>query len=151
MTAQLIDGRKIAENLKADVALEVKQLETEGITCGLATVAVGDDYSAKAYERRLGRIAAELGVPCQHIGLSAHIREGAVVLDVGINPVPDRQTEALRMVGDVAFDDVAPRARAITPVPGGIGPVTDVWLLRNTVTAARNAAGTGGTTRRKTS
>ena len=41
------------------------------------------------------------------------------------------------MVGDVDFSSVAPRVRAITPVPGGVGPVTDVWLLRNTVTAAR--------------
>jgi methylenetetrahydrofolate dehydrogenase (NADP+) / methenyltetrahydrofolate cyclohydrolase len=44
------------------------------------------------------------------------------------------------MVGDVNFSDVASRARAITPVPGGIGPVTDVWLIRNAVTAARNLA-----------
>jgi methylenetetrahydrofolate dehydrogenase (NADP+)/methenyltetrahydrofolate cyclohydrolase len=45
------------------------------------------------------------------------------------------------MVGDVDFETVAPRSRAITPVPGGIGPVTDVWLLRNTVAAARNING----------
>ncbi|MEV6258895.1 hypothetical protein AB0L97_37185 [Nocardia sp. NPDC051911] len=45
------------------------------------------------------------------------------------------------MVGDVDYDSVAPRVRAITPVPGGVGPVTDVWLLRNTVTAARLRAG----------
>ena len=45
------------------------------------------------------------------------------------------------MVGDVDFASVAPRVRAITPVPGGVGPVTDVWLLRTTVTAARLAAG----------
>ena len=69
-----------------------------------------------------------------------HIREGAVVLDVGINPRRDPATGHLRMVGDVDFDSVAPRARAITPVPGGIGPVTDVWLLRNTVAAARAIA-----------
>jgi methylenetetrahydrofolate dehydrogenase (NADP+)/methenyltetrahydrofolate cyclohydrolase len=298
VTAQLIDGRKIAQGLKADVALEVRQLETDGIGCGLATVTVGDGYSSKAYVRRLARIAAELGVPCRHVALPAtcaqddlvaavrllnedpavsgilalrplphhiseagvfaalspikdieavhpenagllalgtpryipstaassfhvldrwldetgedpaafyhralivvvgrsnnvgkpavslaydrqaavesvdewasrngrlgwhtrradvlivaagvaglirseHVREGAVVLDVGINPVRDPRTGTTRMAGDVDFDDVLPRVRAITPVPGGIGPVTDVWLLRNTVTAARNAA-----------
>ncbi len=71
---------------------------------------------------------------------SEHIRAGAVVLDVGINRAVDPATGATRMVGDVSFSDVASRARAITPVPGGIGPVTDVWLIRNAVTAARNLA-----------
>lgn len=45
------------------------------------------------------------------------------------------------MVGDVDYDSVAPRVRALTPVPGGVGPVTDVWLLRNTVLAARILSG----------
>lgn len=67
---------------------------------------------------------------------SEHIREGAVVLDVRTNPVHDVDTGAIRMVVD--FDTVASRSRAITPVPGGVGPVTDVWLLRNTVAAAGN-------------
>jgi methylenetetrahydrofolate dehydrogenase (NADP+)/methenyltetrahydrofolate cyclohydrolase len=67
-----------------------------------------------------------------------HVKAGAVVIDVGINPVTDPATGRVRMTGDVDFETVAPRARAITPVPGGVGPVTDVWLLRNTVHAARN-------------
>jgi methylenetetrahydrofolate dehydrogenase (NADP+)/methenyltetrahydrofolate cyclohydrolase len=298
MTAEVIDGRKIAKALTADVALEVDQLSAEGIACGLATVAVGDDFSASAYQRRLERTAHELGVPYRHVSLAAasrpaevlsaihdlnadpavsgivvlrplpeqvseadafcalapvkdieavhpenagllalgtpryvpstaaaafhvldtwldntgedraefyhrslitvvgrsnnvgkpavslaydrdaavesvdvwasrtgrlgwhtrradvlivaagaaglirseHIRAGAVVLDVGINRAVDPATGATRMVGDVNFSDVASRARAITPVPGGIGPVTDVWLIRNAVTAARNLA-----------
>jgi methylenetetrahydrofolate dehydrogenase (NADP+)/methenyltetrahydrofolate cyclohydrolase len=68
---------------------------------------------------------------------AAHVKEGAVVIDVGINPVTDPATGAVRLTGDVDFAAVAPRARAITPVPGGVGPVTDVWLLHNTVLAAR--------------
>ncbi len=282
MTAQIIDGQKIAENLKSEVVREVKELEADGIACGLATLLVGEDYSSGSYERRLKRIAGELSVPCWQVRLpgestqddvlgalrrpghvsevevfralsplkdiesvhsenagllalgrpryvpstaasvfyvldewldqagenrsdfyhrslivvvgrsnnvgkpavslaydrqaavesvdewasqnhrlgrhtrradvlivaagvrglisSEHIREGAVVLDVGINPVPDPETGGVRIVGDVNLADVAPRARAITPVPGGIGPVTDLWLLRNVVSAARNAA-----------
>ena len=67
------------------------------------------------------------------------VREGAVVIDVGINPVqtPDGRT---RMVGDVQ-PEVAARASAMTPVPGGVGPITDVWLLNNTVLAAKLRAG----------
>jgi methylenetetrahydrofolate dehydrogenase (NADP+)/methenyltetrahydrofolate cyclohydrolase len=297
MTAHLIDGRARAARLKADVAQEVKQLTTDGIGCGLATVMVGADHRAGAYEGRLARVAADLGVPHRRLVLPAtstqtellaqvrrlnddpsvtgilvlrplpvhideaevfrslspvkdieavhpenagllalgtpryvpstaasvfhvlddwldsvgedrpdfyhrslvvvvgrsnnvgkpavslayargaavesvdewasrtgrlgwhtrradvlivaagvprlirseHVRAGAVVLDVGINLMRDPTTGATRMVGDVDTEDVLPRARAVTPVPGGIGPVTDLWLLRNTVAAARNA------------
>jgi len=69
-----------------------------------------------------------------------HVRDGAVVLDVGINALPGADGQ-VHMVGDVDFAAVAPRARAITPVPGGVGPVTDVWLLKNTVLAAQLLAG----------
>lgn len=299
MTAQIIDGRRIAANLKITVASEAAALRPQGTACGLATVTVGDDYAARAYERRLARAAAQLGIfhrpvklpadctqgellgvvellnadpmvsgililrplPRQlsepevfcalaplkdieavhpenagllalgtpryvpstaaaafhvldtwldevgevrpdfyhrstivvvgrsnnvgkpavslaterqasvesvdewasrlgHLGAhtrradvlivaagvpglirAEHVREGAVVLDVGINPVRDRETGVVQLVGDVDFGGVASRARAITPVPGGIGPVTDIWLLRNTVLAAANAAG----------
>jgi len=67
-----------------------------------------------------------------------HIRDGAVVVDVGINRVDDASTErSYRLVGDVAFDEVAPKANAITPVPGGVGPMTIAMLMSNTVKAAR--------------
>jgi methylenetetrahydrofolate dehydrogenase (NADP+)/methenyltetrahydrofolate cyclohydrolase len=59
------------------------------------------------------------------------VKEGAVVLDVGINRTADG-----KLVGDVAFDAVAPKAFAITPVPGGVGPMTIAMLLANTVEAA---------------
>ena len=298
MTGQVIDGRKIAGDLKAEVAGEARDLNAAGVTAGIATVLIGGDAASGAYERRIARTAAELGVTWQqhrlpsdvsqarvlaeigrlnadpavsgvlvlrpvpaHIseediftaldpvkdieavhpenaGLLAlgqpryvpstpaavfhvldtwladagedpaafyhrslitvvgrsnnvgkpavsmaydrqaavesvdewasrsgrlglhtrradilvvaagvpgliraeHVREGAVVLDVGISQVADRMTGAGRLAGDVDFDAVAPRVRAITPVPGGIGPVTDVWVIRNTVASARNAA-----------
>ena len=63
------------------------------------------------------------------------IKPGAIVIDVGINRV---QTDAgSRIVGDVAFDEVLPHAAAITPVPGGVGPMTIACLLQNTLHAAR--------------
>jgi methylenetetrahydrofolate dehydrogenase (NADP+)/methenyltetrahydrofolate cyclohydrolase len=298
MTAEIIDGRKIAHSLKADVTDEVEDLWARGFRCGLATIVVGDDFSSRAYERRLGRIADELGVPCEQVDLpetapqdevlgavqrlnedpavsgilvlrplprhisevdvfralapekdiesvhpenagllalgtprfvpstaasifylldswldsigedrtafyhrslivvvgrsnnvgkpavslaydrqasvmsvdewaskegrlgwharqadvlvvaagvaglikAEHVRPGAVVVDVGINRFDDPVTGKVRMVGDVALDEARTRARAIAPVPGGVGPVTDVWLIRNTVAAARAAA-----------
>ncbi len=62
------------------------------------------------------------------------VRPGATVIDVGVNRTDDG------LVGDVDFDAVAERARAITPVPGGVGPMTIAMLLRNTLAAARRAA-----------
>jgi methylenetetrahydrofolate dehydrogenase (NADP+) / methenyltetrahydrofolate cyclohydrolase len=64
-----------------------------------------------------------------------HVKEGAVVIDVGIH----RRDEG-GLVGDVRFEEVEPRASAITPVPGGVGPMTRAMLLHNTLLAARQAA-----------
>ncbi|MFO1068464.1 MAG: bifunctional methylenetetrahydrofolate dehydrogenase/methenyltetrahydrofolate cyclohydrolase FolD [Geminicoccaceae bacterium] len=64
------------------------------------------------------------------------VAPGAVVIDVGINRV-ERPGGGSMLVGDVAFDEVAPHARAITPVPGGVGPMTVACLMRNTLAAAR--------------
>lgn len=69
-----------------------------------------------------------------------HIREGAVVIDVGINRVEDSARErGYRLVGDVAFGEVSKKATAITPVPGGVGPMTIAMLMANTVKAARQS------------
>lgn len=65
------------------------------------------------------------------------VRPGVVVVDVGVNRVDDPSAErGYRLVGDVAFDEVAEVAEAITPVPGGVGPMTITMLLRNTLVAA---------------
>ncbi|MFN2541058.1 MAG: bifunctional 5,10-methylenetetrahydrofolate dehydrogenase/5,10-methenyltetrahydrofolate cyclohydrolase [Chthoniobacterales bacterium] len=71
---------------------------------------------------------------------AAHVRDGAVVIDVGINRVEDPTSErGYRLVGDVDFDEVAPKCAAITPVPGGVGPMTIAMLMSNTVKAARQS------------
>jgi len=299
LRAQVIDGEAIAADLKRQVAARITALAARGLRPGLATVLVGDDYSARAYERRVGRLAAELGchyaseqlpadaeeadavaavgkldadprvsgilvlrplpphvtevalyraldpskdIEAVHpvnagllalgrprfvpstpasvfhmldsylaqsgreprkfyerslvvvVGRSAnvgkpaitlamernatvvscdvhtyragrlyeltaaadalivavgvpglisgeHVREGVIAIDVGINAVRDVVTGKMRLVGDLDFDSVATRAEAVSPVPGGVGPITDVWLLRNTVTAMETAAG----------
>jgi methylenetetrahydrofolate dehydrogenase (NADP+)/methenyltetrahydrofolate cyclohydrolase len=66
-----------------------------------------------------------------------HVKEGAVVVDVGINHIPDASRKSgRRMVGDVDYEAVAPKCSAITPVPGGVGPMTIAALLQNTMRAA---------------
>jgi 5,10-methylene-tetrahydrofolate dehydrogenase/methenyl tetrahydrofolate cyclohydrolase len=70
------------------------------------------------------------------------IRPGAVVIDVGVNAVDDTASEkGYRLVGDVAFDEARAVASAITPVPGGVGPMTIAMLLRNTLDSARRRIG----------
>jgi len=71
---------------------------------------------------------------------AGYVREGAVIVDVGINRVEDATKErGYRLVGDVAFDEVAKKAAAITPVPGGVGPMTIAMLMSNTVKACRQS------------
>jgi methylenetetrahydrofolate dehydrogenase (NADP+)/methenyltetrahydrofolate cyclohydrolase len=68
---------------------------------------------------------------------AAMVREGAVVIDVGTTRVPSSETKSgFRLKGDVLYDEVAPRCSYITPVPGGVGPMTRVALLSNTLLAS---------------
>ncbi|MDE2785763.1 MAG: bifunctional methylenetetrahydrofolate dehydrogenase/methenyltetrahydrofolate cyclohydrolase FolD [Chloroflexota bacterium] len=89
--------------------------------------------------RQADILVAAMGVPGA-IGADM-VREGAVVIDVGINRVDDAtRRRGYRLVGDVDYDAVAAKAEAITPVPGGIGPMTIAVLLSNTLEAARRSA-----------
>ena len=70
------------------------------------------------------------------------MRLNAVVIDVGINRVEDPASpKGYKIVGDVAFAEVAPKCRAITPVPGGVGPMTIAMLMANTIASAERFAG----------
>lgn len=70
------------------------------------------------------------------------VKPGATVIDVGINEIPDATKKSgKRLIGDVDFEAVKEVAGAITPVPGGVGPMTIAMLMRNTLTAAQRAAG----------
>lgn len=100
------------------------------------TVAHSRTKNLEAVTRSADILIAAIGVA--HFVKAAHVRDGAVVIDVGISRVEDTTNpRGYRLVGDVAFDEVAPRARAITPVPGGVGPMTIAMLMSNTVKAAR--------------
>jgi methylenetetrahydrofolate dehydrogenase (NADP+)/methenyltetrahydrofolate cyclohydrolase len=95
--------------------------------------------------RDLAEIARSADIIIAAIGRAGfvkvdHVRKGAVVIDVGINRVEDAGSQrGYRLVGDVAFDEVSKKAAAITPVPGGVGPMTIAMLMSNTVKAARQS------------
>ena len=66
------------------------------------------------------------------------VKDGAVIVDVGITRVKSDKTKAgWKLLGDVKFDEVAPKCSYITPVPGGVGPMTIISLMKNTLKAAR--------------
>ena len=79
-------------------------------------------------------LVAAVGRP--HFVKDDWVKDGAVIIDVGINRLPPEGDKKGRLVGDVDFENVSKIASAITPVPGGVGPMTIACLLRNTVTAA---------------
>ena len=104
---------------------------------GDATVTVAHSRSRDlaAITREADIVIAAVGRP--HFLGDMHIRDGAVVIDVGINRIEDAaHPRGYRLVGDVDYDAVADRCEAITPVPGGVGPMTIAMLMSNTVTAA---------------
>lgn len=117
-------------------------------TGGNATVTVAHSRS-----RDLGKVTQEADILVAAAGRPGLItrdmvRPGTVVIDVGVNRVDDPDSKkGFRLVGDVAYDEVAEVAGAITPVPGGVGPMTITMLMRNTLDAAgrRAAAGKPGT------
>ena len=105
---------------------------------GDATVTVAHSRTKNLAEitKRADIIIAAIGRP--EFLKADMVREGAVVIDVGINRVEAPGTEkGYKIVGDVAFDEVAPKCRAITPVPGGVGPMTIAMLMANTIKACK--------------
>jgi methylenetetrahydrofolate dehydrogenase (NADP+) / methenyltetrahydrofolate cyclohydrolase len=100
------------------------------------TIAHSRTHDLSAVCRRADILVAAVGRPLMIRG--ADVKPGAVVIDVGTNriPAPERGEGKTRLVGDVAFDEAIEVASAITPSPGGVGPMTIACLLANTVTAA---------------
>ena len=105
---------------------------------GDATVTVAHSRTRNLAEvcRNADILIAAIGQP--EFVKADMVKDGAVVIDVGINRVSDPTSpKGSKLVGDVAFAEVSPKCRAITPVPGGVGPMTIAMLMHNTVLAAR--------------
>ena len=99
------------------------------------TVAHSRTKNIESILRNADIIIAALGIP--EFVKADMVKEGAVIIDVGTTRVPAPETaKGWKLVGDVDFENVAPKCSYITPVPGGVGPMTRVSLLRNTLKAA---------------
>ncbi len=104
------------------------------------TVAHSRTKDLTAVCREADILVAAIGRP--HFIGPEHVKDGAVVIDVGINRIDDPTAKrGNRLVGDVDFDAVAERCEAITPVPGGVGPMTIAMLMANTIRSCRMKAG----------
>jgi methylenetetrahydrofolate dehydrogenase (NADP+)/methenyltetrahydrofolate cyclohydrolase len=91
------------------------------------------------HTRRADILIVAAGVPKMIKG--NQVKPGAVVIDVGVNRIGQAENGKAVLAGDVDFQDVVDKVSAITPVPGGVGPMTITMLMKNTVQAARQAAG----------
>uniref|UniRef100_A0A2K5NEB6 Tetrahydrofolate dehydrogenase/cyclohydrolase NAD(P)-binding domain-containing protein n=4 Tax=Cercopithecinae TaxID=9528 RepID=A0A2K5NEB6_CERAT len=165
--AVVISGRKLAQEIKQEVRQEVEEWVASGNKRPhLSVILVGENPASHSYVLNKTRAAADVGdatVTISHrytpkeqlkkhtiladIVISAAgipnlitadmIKEGAAVIDVGINRVHDPVTAKPKLVGDVDFEGVRQKAGYITPVPGGVGPMTVAMLMKNTIIAAK--------------
>ncbi len=124
------------------VGLPMALLLSRNSNPGNATVSICHSKTQNLSEisRQADILIAALGIP--EFVKADMVKPGAVVIDVGINRIPDASKKSgFRLVGDVDFDAVSPLCSAITPVPGGVGPMTIAALMENTLLAARRQAG----------
>ena len=131
LTLQMIDQRR--ENTAG------RNLMMQKAMPGDATVTVCHSRSRDIKEHCLNAdiIIAALGQP--GFLTADMVKDGAVIIDVGTTRVPSTETKSgFRLKGDVDFENVAPKCSFITPVPGGVGPMTIVSLMKNTLLAARH-------------
>lgn len=106
----------------------------KGANATVTMVHTGTKDMAK-YTRQADIIIAAMGKP--RVITADMVREGVVVIDVGVNRIPDATKKSgFRLVGDTDFEAIKEKAKAITPVPGGVGPMTITMLMVNTVRAA---------------
>jgi methylenetetrahydrofolate dehydrogenase (NADP+)/methenyltetrahydrofolate cyclohydrolase len=92
------------------------------------------------YTRQADILVVAAGRP--HTVNGDMVKQGAVVIDVGVNRIEDTSKKSgFRLIGDVEFDEVSQKASAISPVPGGVGPMTITMLLYNTIQSAKNHVG----------
>lgn len=126
----VIVGRSQLVGRPLAMLLSLREANATVTMCHTATRAVA------AHTRRADIVVVAAGVP--HTLTADMVRPGAAVIDVGINRAEDGS-----LYGDADFDDLVEVAGAITPVPGGVGPMTVTMLLHNTLQAARHQAGLG--------
>ncbi len=135
------DGKHVVicgrSNIVGKPLVAILMQKQKGANATVTVVHTGTKNMAY-YTRQADILIATAGAP--KVITADMVKEGAVVIDVGVNRIPDATKKSgFRLVGDVDFDAVKEKAAAITPVPGGVGPMTVTMLLVNTLRAAEKA------------
>ncbi|MBN1406886.1 MAG: bifunctional 5,10-methylene-tetrahydrofolate dehydrogenase/5,10-methylene-tetrahydrofolate cyclohydrolase [Calditrichaceae bacterium] len=118
----------------ANLLVQKKQFANATVTVVHSrTNAIGE------YTKQADILIAAIGQP--HFVTNNMVKEGAVVIDVGMNRIDADNEKGYALVGDVKYDEVFEKVSAITPVPGGVGPMTIAMLMENTITAAAQQGG----------
>ena len=128
-----IVGKPIAMLLMQRPYLSLPGMSASSLGDATVTICHSKTRDLEAICQTADIIIVAAGVP--NLLTADMVREGVVVIDVGINRVEDDSPRGYHLVGDVDFENVAPKASFITPVPGGVGPMTIVSLLQNTLQA----------------
>ncbi len=128
-----IVGKPIAMLLMQRPYLSLPGMSASSLGDATVTICHSKTRDLEAICQTADIIIVAAGVP--NLLTANMVREGVVVIDVGINRVEDDSPRGYHLVGDVDFENVAPKASFITPVPGGVGPMTIVSLLQNTLQA----------------
>ena len=128
-----IVGKPIAMLLMQRPYLSLPGMSASSLGDATVTICHSKTRDLEAICQTADIIIVAAGVP--NLLTANMVREGVVVIDVGINRVEDDSPRGYHLVGDVDFENVAPKAAFITPVPGGVGPMTIVSLLQNTLQA----------------
>lgn len=120
------------------VGMPISILMGKNTSTGNATVTLchSKTKDLQQYTLQADILISAIGKP--HFVIADMVKEGAIVIDVGITRIEDKNSKTgYRLVGDVKFDEVAPKCSYITPVPGGVGPMTIASLLKNGLSAAK--------------
>ena len=125
-------GRSNIVGRPISILLSQKQAYSNATT----TICHSGTSDLRAFTTQADILVAALGVP--EMIDDTYIKEDVVIIDVGINRVPDQSEKGYKLVGDVNYDAVQGIAQSITPVPGGVGPMTIAMLVENTVEATEN-------------
>jgi len=132
------DGKHVVicgrSNIVGKPVMAILMQKQKGANATVTMVHTGTKDMAK-YTRQADIIIAAMGKP--QVITADMVRDGVVVIDVGVNRIPDATKKSgFRLVGDTDFEAIKEKAKAITPVPGGVGPMTITMLMVNTVRAA---------------